>query len=124
MTTTINLEVTNFDFSAVVQLIENRTMAFHKGKVVELPDFGIVLVDGIPTDKTIREMCDLDSAQPIFLAPNTWLMAHIVTKLGAFSSVGQARKNGWNFLPEWGLTSHIVRINKIRGILHVWKEAP
>ena len=41
------------------------------------------------------EMLGFDE-NPLTLIEDHWTMAHIMHSAGIFSSVGQARKNGWN----------------------------
>ena len=39
---------------------------------------------------------------------NHWIMAHVMAEAGIFSSVGQARKNGWNKPIPDGFSEHII----------------
>lgn len=38
----------------------------------------------------------IDSNDEFIIIENGWIMAHILHKAGIFTSVSQARKNGWN----------------------------
>lgn len=39
---------------------------------------------------------------------DNWLMAHIMFKAGLFSSISQARKNGWNTPIPSGFSMHTI----------------
>jgi hypothetical protein len=55
-------------------------------------------------------------------APKAWRMPQVLKALGAFASTGEARRNGWDREVPEGLTPHIVRIAKVRGV--VWTFSP
>lgn len=56
---------------------------------------------------------------PAFKCPAAWSMAKILGALKAFSSVGDAKRNGWDFRSEQGWEDHKVRIAKNQGIITV-----
>jgi hypothetical protein len=126
--TPIDLETTVFDFTALVNENDETTRFLDKtGKVQNLSDFCTVLVgwDKItdPRWKTmIVEILELESRKaPIFFVPESWRMAHIMRALGAFTSVGEARRNGWDLSIEEGLNDHVCRIRKVRGVVSVFR---
>jgi hypothetical protein len=55
-------------------------------------------------------------------APKAWRLPQVLKSLGAFASTGDARRNGWDRDVPEGLTPHIVRIAKVRGV--VWTFSP
>ena len=48
------------------------------------------------------------------LIENNWNMSHIMTKVGIFPSVSQARKNGWNIPIIEGFSEYKVGKKKIQ----------
>jgi hypothetical protein len=47
----------------------------------------------------------LDIADEVFVKMESrWCMAHILHNVGMFTSISQARKNGWNKPIPWGFT--------------------
>ena len=58
---------------------------------------------------------------PVFLAPAGWRMAHILKALGAFQSVGDAKRNGWDKEVEPGMSTHLCRIRKVKGAFVTFK---
>lgn len=89
-------------------------------KWVRLPDFGTILINSnIEND----EFGFVAIPGMVFSAPSEWTMAHIMKALGAFKSVGDARRNGWNTEIEIGFFPIVVRLNKIQGIIWIWKAA-
>lgn len=111
----INLENTKFELSAMVGELP-MTCAFKGKKFVQVTDFGTVYI-GSP-NKDDRACSDPQKGAPAFTAPAEWTFAHLMAALGAFPSVSQARKNGWNREIPHGCSSVLVRISKIRG--EVW----
>lgn len=86
-------------------------------------DFCTVLVgfDEIEDARWHTLMCetaDLETRRaPIFTAPKSWTMAHILKALGAFKSVSDAKRNGWDKpIPE-GFTDHRCRIDRLKGVV-------
>jgi len=90
---------------------------------ITMPFFGHVFVgfDSIPDSRWQSSLVsDLKSFQaPSFKCPSAWTMAKILGALKAFSSVGDAKRNGWDFKPTPGWDDHKVRIAKVQGILTV-----
>lgn len=132
MKTPIDLATTVFDFTALVAENEDRALFFDKKnlKLQSLADFCTVLVgwDKLTDERwktLVVQSLELESRQaPIFLAPESGNMAHIMRALGAFPSVGEARRNGWNIDIEEGIMLHACRIRKIRGVVTVFKPPP
>lgn len=112
--TPINLETTVFELGEVVQNLP-MTKAFKGKELIQVVDFGTVFQGELsPSDK---EMSLPQEGAPIFTIPLEWKMCHVLAKLGAFPSVTQARKNGWDKEIPKGCTSILFRIKKIRGEL-------
>lgn len=114
----INLETTVFELKEVVQELP-RTMSFKGKKFISCVDFGTVFIGEVSEED--KEMSLPQEGSPIFSAPIDWKMCHILAKLGAFPSVTQARKNGWDKEIDVGCTSVIFRIKKIHGELWIHK---
>ena len=93
------------------------------GKFSMLPFFGHVFVgfDSIPDRRwqghLVSDLWRLRA--PAFKCPPAWSMAKVLGALGAFSSVGEAKRNGWDFRPEPGWSDLKVRIAKRQGIITV-----
>jgi hypothetical protein len=122
MKTWINLETTVLDFPEMVRELEEMcTVPDSTGKLVRVVDFCTVLVgwDRITDERwkaDIISTLDLETRPgPIFTAPEGWRMAHVLKALGAFQSVGEAKRNGWDKPLEEGMRDHVVRVRKIRG---------
>ena len=49
----------------------------------------------------------------IHIQPN-WVLAHVMHAAGCFSSISQARKNGWNKPIESGYSEYVVGKRKVR----------
>lgn len=47
-----------------------------------------------------------------------WIMAHVLSEVGIFPSVGQARKNGWNKPIPDGWTQ--LTVGKLKHIICIW----
>lgn len=88
-------------------------------KSIRLPDFGNILV-GSPTPENIESILQPGN-EPLFKAPETWRMPQLLKALGAFDSASSAAKNGWNFSIPDGLTSHVIKINRVKGIITIFK---
>lgn len=58
-----------------------------------------------------------DRQAPVFTVPDHWTMAHVMKALGAFKSVGDAKRNGWDKPIEEGHTDHQCRIDRLRGVV-------
>lgn len=118
----IELDRTGFEFSRAVSSHEDRVTLWHKGALISLPDFATVLCGWETMEprwqESVQHTLKLDSTRgPIFSVPTSWKMSHVVKALGAFTSVGEATRNGWGVeLPE-GVSEHIVRISKVRGVI-------
>lgn len=122
----IQLENTVLDFSALVSSLPIETY-FVKGKPTGMVDFGTLVIheDESLSEENwnfINEVHSIDEhMSPVFLAPWSWRMPHVVKALGAFSSTSAAMKNGWNLDVPMGISEHPVRINKIRGVITIHK---
>lgn len=94
-----------------------------KDRFVMLPFFGHVFVgfDSIPDPRWQEHLLgDLWRFRaPAFKCPAAWSMAKVLGTLGAFSSVGEAKRNGWDFHSPQGWEDHKVRIAKSQGIITV-----
>lgn len=116
----IDLFQSNFDFAAVAPSIQQRQNIFVGKNPKAFSDFGIVVVG--EKCEGFDDLMGLRSTDILMTAPVEWRMAHLMHRLGAFPSVGQARKNGWDVeIPE-GFSQHVVRISKVRGVVTIWKE--
>jgi hypothetical protein len=116
--TCINLESTVFDMKTMVHQCEFRDFLIWengKEKLIKLPDFGTVFV-GSSHDECEWLAHEAPEAAK-FICPDCWQMPQLVKALGAFDSTNQAKKNGWNFPIPVGIGFHLIRINKIRGMI-------
>src|SRR5687768_12229909 len=99
MKTAIELETSTFDFRAMVHHCQSQSFLIWEEndleKQIKLSDFGTIfigqnsLIDGAWIAQQAPEAL-------IWIAPSAWRMAQIVKALGAFESIGQAKKNGWD----------------------------
>ena len=127
----VNENITDEEIGQIVSASgnERRVTIFDpkvKGERIVLPDFGTFFV-GYETSKQ-NEADEIFSMihgedDAAWIVPPSFKMAHLMKRLGLFPSVGQAMKNGWNMDIPFGFSQHIVRINRIRGILTVFKNA-
>lgn len=107
--------------------IEQKCKVFLGGKVQSFVDFGTVFVG--PDCQTALSkpfwegVCDIQPTDIVWIAPREWRMPQLLRALGAFSSAGEAARNGWNFDIPVGFSQHVFRVNKIRGVLTVVKGA-
>lgn len=85
-------------------------------------DFGTVFIvpDEIP-DVFVADILDQEEGGTTFVAPAAWRMPHLLKALGAFESVSQAMKNGWNKDIPAGFSQHTVRIAKTKGCITIFK---
>ena len=58
------------------------------------------------------ELFGFDGAKNCFHIEDNWLMAHVMHVAGIFSSVGIARKNGWNKPIPDGFSEFTIGKNK------------
>ena len=120
----IDLENTVFNFSEIVNMIEDTTSIFVRGNPRTFKDFGTVLVGTFSEE----ELTDLDGwvitpPAPVFSAPAKWRMPQLLKALGAFKSSSAASRNGWNKDIEEGFSQHLVRIKKVKGALTIFKKS-
>jgi hypothetical protein len=54
-------------------------------------------------------------------APVGWKMNHLARSLGMFDSASQAAKNGWGMEIPNGFSQHVIRINKLKGVITIFK---
>lgn len=124
----IDLETTKFDFASVLSVSwEPIIDTMHKEKWIRTKDFGVILIGRDPTNEFNRHVCDISAdggGAPVFVAPVTWRMPHILRALGVFKSAGDAARNGWNMDVPEGLSQHCLKINRIFGCLHIFKAMP
>lgn len=85
-------------------------------------DFGTVFIvpDDIP-DVFVADILDQEEGGATFVAPLAWRMPHLLKALGAFESVSQAMKNGWNIEIPPGFSQRTVRIAKTKGCITIFK---
>lgn len=128
----IDLNSTSFDPGALANLLgEAGPMSdvLVDGKWLRLPNFGIVVIglDKLADHRwasTIEETLDLNTptiSGPVFSCPEDWQLPQLVKTFGLFKSTGEARRNGWNRPIEDGLSSQIIRLNRIKGVLWTFK---
>jgi hypothetical protein len=93
------------------------------GHFVMLPFFGTVFCGlELVTDERWRDNMLSDFADhkaPILACPAHWTLAKLLGSLKVFSSVGDAKRNGWDKKSDQGWEWHLVRIAKLKGILCV-----
>lgn len=124
----IDLEKTVLDFPTILGANEETSTVWDSsGRRILVADFATILVgfDRI-TDERWRESVaatlELETRKaPIFTAPETWTLAHVMKALGAFGSVGEAKRNGWVAGIEEGMSEHVCRIRKIRGAVTTFR---
>jgi hypothetical protein len=117
----INLQNTVFEFTPEIVNNLPSNFCWFKGKPTPFSDFGIVILTPENCEIPNWVLKQNDSRELIFFGSLNWKLAHVVHAFGIFNSIGQARKNGWDKDIEFGLTQHMVRINKVRGSFQVWK---
>ena len=121
----INLENLTEDFKALLMesfaKSEKRIWLTYDAKGCRI-DFGTVFIvpDEIP-DGFVADILVLEEGGATFVAPPTWRMPHLLKALGAFESVSQAMKNGWNKDIPAGFSQHTVRIAKTKGCITIIK---
>ncbi len=131
----ITLETADFDVASALSCSEATTPMLNKQGVMELwTDFGIVMVGGKPSDDatglnpTADEFASMmgleDGRCPLLEAPGGWKMSHLVSRLGMFPSSSQAAKNGFGMDIPLGFSQHILRLNKKRGVITIFKFFP
>ena len=131
MKTWIDLEKTVFDFPRIVgEHLETCTVWDASGRLIRVSDFATVIVgwgqiSDVRWQESIISTLELETRQaPIFTAPEGWRMAHVLKALGAFASVGEAKRNGWDKeIPE-GVTDHVCRIRKVKGAILTFRPTP
>lgn len=132
MINALNLETTTSDVSAVLALSEAKTLKCvgkHPDCSMELAlDFGTVFVgertenELNPTPEELEALlCQETHPALLMTAPKTWKLQHLVSKLGMFPSASQAAKNGFQGDIPAGFSQHVVRLNKKRGVVTVFK---
>lgn len=116
----IDLEKTRFQITSQIMEYLPTTLAWIKNKPVSLVDFGTVVIpcENQPVPDFVFSK---NRGELVFHAPQHWKLCHVVAAMNAFSSVGQARKNGWNRNIPFGMSQHVFRINKTRGSVTIWK---
>lgn len=95
-----------------------------KGLVLSvIPDFGTVVI-GLkklnPEFQQEFEELIAGSSNIVFLDESKQSWAHSVAAIGAFSSVGQARKNGHKANVPSGISHKQIKVEKVRGELMVF----
>jgi len=123
-----NLEEKPFDLPEWVKacqdhLDSSQILNKEKTHLIRMPFFGTVFVgfDEIP-DERWKESLTSDlhlTRAPAFKCPRHWNLAKILGTLKIFSSVGDAKRNGWDRVSPEGWTEHKVRVAKMQGILCV-----
>lgn len=128
----INLATGAFDPSILSRLEEDHgahSNVMHGGKWIRLPCFGTVLIGmdklvdcrwAMDIEKTL-ELDERSCSGTLFVCPEDWRMPQLLKAMGVFKSTNDARKNGWDKNIDEGLDFHIVRINKVRGIIWTYK---
>lgn len=94
--------------------------------MVLVPNFGTIIVvpdslSEIPAEDVAS--LGLVDGGLLLRAPVGWRMNHLVRSLGVFESASQAAKNGWNMDIPNGLSQHIIRVNKLKGVITIFKVA-
>ena len=123
MKSPISLDGTSFDFREVCSKVPQRTfLTWENGKekLQKLSDFGTIFI-GQDSFLNCSWLAEEAPESPIFVSPDSWRMPQIVKALGAFESTSQARKNGWDKDIPFGIGFHMMRINKIRGMVITMK---
>lgn len=77
-------------------------------------EFGFVSVSATERDISLLlgDHSDTISGEIITIG-NGWTMAHIMVRAGVFSSVGDAKRNGWNTQIPEGFSHHVVGKRRI-----------
>lgn len=126
MATEIDIENTALRTDDIKKILEARSQVGHtittytNGTPKCFADFCIVLIGDKPKD--FDAIMSIKPSDLIFKCPGHFTQAHIAAALGAFKSVTAARKNGWDKEVEQGLSEMNLRINRIKGIVSVWKS--
>lgn len=121
----INLEGIADDFKAMLMesfaKSEKRVWLTNDAKGCRT-DFGTVFIvpDEI-SDPFVADVLDQEEGGATFVAPSAWRMPNLLKALGAFESVSQAMKNGWNKDVPTGFSQHTVRIAKTKGCITIFK---
>lgn len=120
----INLAETKFLLAEVMSSSWPHKVDTHvKGKWSRVTDFGTIFIDCEPTSDLAQLITGSDAA-PLFTAPDSWRMPHIMKALGAFPSASEAGKNGWNKDIPFGLSEHHFRLAKCFGSIHIFRAVP
>lgn len=120
------------DFPSVVHTTRDSAPVLSKdGKgLVRMPHACTVLFDwdklqderwALSSARTLEITEDIALRSPVFLAPSTWRLAHVVHALGAFKSVGEAKRNGWDKDVAEGLDFYSVRFAHVKYVFTVYR---
>lgn len=127
MKTWIDLQNT-LDFPKVALAHDERTKILTKdNKLASLADFCTIIVNWhTVTDErwqsSIIDSLELEARKaPVFTCLGCFSLAHILKALGAFQSVGDAKRNGWDRIVPEGMCDHQVRINKVKGVITTFR---
>lgn len=115
-----NTCLTKEDIKAILSSRREYQTSFHKGAPKRFNDFGIVLIGEKPDN--FDDIMSIKPSDLIFKCPQWFTQAHIASALGAFKSVTAARKNGFDKEVEQGMSDIQMRINKVKGVVSVWKS--
>lgn len=130
-------EETGFDMKVLVKAIcdsqskEQRIPMFLPKEnknfphMVLLPNFGTIFVVPEGTDVSDEDSIALglkDDGGLLLRAPVGWKMNHLARSLGMFDSATSAAKNGWGMEIPNGFSQHVIRINKLKGVITIFKQ--
>jgi len=128
MKTWIDIQNTCLDFTKFALVHTERTKILTKNNMLaSIPDFCTIIVNFHCITDTRWHASVIDSLglearkAPVFVCLGCFSLAHILKALGAFQSVGDAKRNGWDKLVPEGIWDHQVRINKVKGIITTFK---
>jgi len=90
-------------------------------KHLRLPDFGTVFIGVADLESLDNLDLFLQDQETPLKAPETWKVSNLAKRVGMFPSTTQASKNGFGADIPKGFSQVIVRVNKLRGIISIFK---